>query len=215
MQRLKIPYMEFEQDYPELNQVSADLENPAYWHTLSFAPWKTQLDQPIVRFSLGYGKQELFLKYSVAENYLLAEKKETNQAVYQDSCVEFFVQPGIGVPYLNFEFNCIGTCLAQIGYSRQDRLYLAPERIFKIRRNSSLGNHKISLKKGMFEWTLMLAIPFNLFLKKKPKGGDQVKANFYKCGDLLPEVHYLAWNNIETTKPDFHQPDFFGTLEFN
>ncbi|WP_336524905.1 carbohydrate-binding family 9-like protein, partial [Bacteroides acidifaciens] len=25
---------------------------------------------------------------------------------------------------------------------------------------------------------------------------------------------FLSWNPIEIEKPDFHRPDFFGTLEF-
>jgi hypothetical protein len=45
--------------------------------------------------------------------------------------------------------------------------------------------------------------------------GKKCRANFYKCGDDLPEPHFLAWNMINTEEPDFHRPEFFGTLEFN
>ncbi len=41
-----------------------------------------------------------------------------------------------------------------------------------------------------------------------------LKANFYKCGDELQTPHFLSWNPIEIEKPDFHRPDFFGTLRF-
>jgi Carbohydrate-binding family 9 len=30
----------------------------------------------------------------------------------------------------------------------------------------------------------------------------------------LAEPHFVAWSNIETPKPDFHRPDFFGKLVF-
>jgi hypothetical protein len=42
----------------------------------------------------------------------------------------------------------------------------------------------------------------------------EIKANFYKCGDELQTPHFLSWNPIEIDQPDFHRPDFFGTLEF-
>jgi len=214
VKKLNIPYLNIEQDCSELKKISAGLDQFGLRHKISISPWKTYPAKPDVHFNIAYGKQELFLKYSVAENYLLAEKTKSNQAVYEDSCVEFFIEPETGGPYLNFEFNCIGTCLAQKGYSRQDRLFLDPVLINKIKRYSGLGNNKISLKKGLFKWELVLAIPFSLFLRKKPVKGDQVRANFYKCGDHLPESHFLAWNNIVTPRPDFHQPEFFGTLEF-
>ena len=44
--------------------------------------------------------------------------------------------------------------------------------------------------------------------------GKEIKANFYKCGDELQTPHFLSWNPIQIEQPDFHRPDFFGTLEF-
>ena len=44
--------------------------------------------------------------------------------------------------------------------------------------------------------------------------GQTIKANFYKCGDELQTPHFLSWNPINIEKPDFHRPDFFGSLEF-
>ena len=39
-----------------------------------------------------------------------------------------------------------------------------------------------------------------------------IRANFYKCGDKTAHPHYLSWSPIDTPKPDFHRPDFFGEL---
>ena len=44
--------------------------------------------------------------------------------------------------------------------------------------------------------------------------GRTMRANFYKCGDLLPRPHFLSWNAISLPRPDFHCPEFFGTLRF-
>ena len=39
-------------------------------------------------------------------------------------------------------------------------------------------------------------------------------ANFYKCGDDLPEPHFVSWNKIEAPTPNFHLPKYFGEIEF-
>ena len=55
------------------------------------------------------------------------------------------------------------------------------------------------------------------FSEKKLDNGiivKEIKANFYKCGDELQTPHFLSWNPIQIEQPDFHRPDFFGTLEF-
>ena len=48
------------------------------------------------------------------------------------------------------------------------------------------------------------------------KSGDglKVKGNVYKCGDMLPHPHFLSFFPIDLPKPDFHRPDFFGSVEF-
>ncbi len=61
-----------------------------------------------------------------------------------------------------------------------------------------------------------MAIPISIYSLSKfdSLGGRSVKANFYKCGDELPEPHYLSWNPINLEKPNFHTPDFFGDIYF-
>ncbi len=43
--------------------------------------------------------------------------------------------------------------------------------------------------------------------------GIKAKANVYKCGDNLSKPHFLSWNPIHHPTPNFHLPEFFGTLE--
>ena len=50
--------------------------------------------------------------------------------------------------------------------------------------------------------------------QRAPLYGARMKANFYKCGDKLQTPHFLSWNRIDLPSPNFHRPDFFGTLEF-
>ena len=64
-------------------------------------------------------------------------------------------------------------------------------------------------------WTMYLEIPKQAmgFADHESLAGQRVRANFYKCGDETPEPHFLSWNPIDTPKPDFHLPEFFGLLE--
>jgi hypothetical protein len=69
----------------------------------------------------------------------------------------------------------------------------------------------------MFSWTLTLAIPFDVFFDHNISNltGKTFRANFHKCGDKLTLPHYVTWNPIETEKPDFHQPAYFGLVKFS
>ena len=46
------------------------------------------------------------------------------------------------------------------------------------------------------------------------ESGKIIRANFYKCGDLTPQEHYLSWNPMTSETPAFHRPCDFGLLTF-
>jgi Carbohydrate-binding family 9 len=81
---------------------------------------------------------------------------------------------------------------------------------------TSPGKMPVKNKNGEFIWTITIAIPREVFFHHKIKKltGKTFMANFYKCGDKLPEPHYVTWNPVETPAPDFHQPGYFGLLRF-
>ena len=45
------------------------------------------------------------------------------------------------------------------------------------------------------------------------RSGKKFYGNFYKCGDLTPHPHYLAWSPVTEGKT-FHRPEDFGELVF-
>jgi hypothetical protein len=139
-----------------------------------------------------------------------------NGEVWKDSCVEFFVTPADDGIYYNFEFNCAGTCLLAAGTSRNGREAARNNVIAPIRRNPSLGRHPFGERKGETEWDMTLVIPYTCLFKHPDylPAGKTVRANFYKCGDDLTVPHFLSWNPIGTAQPDFHRPEFFGTVKF-
>ena len=65
-------------------------------------------------------------------------------------------------------------------------------------------------------WNLALIIPVEAFFHHAiiSLEGMPMRANFYKCGDKLTKPHFLSWQKITVDHPDFHRPEFFGSLLF-
>ena len=182
-------------------------------HFIRHAPWPAYPYMPAVSFAMAYGINSLLLQYEVAEKEVRAVYTQPNDPVYKDSCVEFFVsfdEKG----YYNFEFNCIGTCLAAFGPGRSERTFLPIAAIEKIKSLSHICRG--GSRSGDVHWQLTMMLPFDAFIHHSLTDlkNKKARANFYKCGDETQQPHYLCWNNIQAPKPDFHLPQFFGTLQF-
>jgi hypothetical protein len=128
--------------------------------------------------------------------------------------VEFFVRQADNLNYTNFEFNCIGTCLAARGSGRQTRVPLTPDEYKKIRRCATVKSGPFDEKKGIFEWELTVAIPFELMGLDASNLPEKVRANFYKCADETAHPHYVTWSPIHLPSPDYHCPEHFGEIRF-
>jgi len=181
--------------------------------SLQYAPWSHAFPyQPNVRFSIAYSNHAIYLKYYVQERSVRAATTEINGPVWEDSCVEFFISFD-GKHYYNFEFNCTGTALVGYGTTKAERRVLPPELIQTISTFSVIQNKTGDENK---HWELTLSIPLQVFLHSSIESlkGRQCLANFYKCGDLLPEPHFISWKNIDSPEPNFHLLHFFGTLDF-
>ena len=67
-------------------------------------------------------------------------------------------------------------------------------------------------------WTLEYRLPFEILKQypevEKPAAGVRWRGNFYKCADNSSHPHWLAWAPIQEERPDFHRPEYFGTLNF-
>lgn len=164
--------------------------------------------RPQVNFKAGHSAEKLFIRFEVKETNARAVCLESNGPVWEDSCVEFFVRIPGDTHYFNFETNCIGTGLAARRLSREECTHFTAEQMNAITRISSLP-HEIT-DKDECEWTLDLIIPFSaLGCKSCP---ETLEANFYKCGDRTRIPHFISWSPVQTPSPDFHRPEFFGTL---
>lgn len=213
MKHLSVPYIHIGET-SAIGEISSKLDD-VHREIIQYSPWAAFPYKPEAAFAMAHGDSGVFLKFFVEEKYVRAVYSEPNQPVYKDSCVEFFISFGEEREYYNFEFNCAGTCLLSFGEERTNREMTSPELIRSIAFHSSL-KPAIS-RDANIGWELTVAIPFAAFQYHQISSmkGKKCRANFYKCGDDLPEPHFLAWNTIQTEEPDFHRPEFFGTVEFN
>src|SRR5206468_10962581 len=110
------------------------------------------------------------------------------------------------------EFNCIGTGLIGYGEGRHGRTLLPPETVARVQALSRIRRQE----GGGVDWELTLLVPLEVYhhTGDYTLSGRHATANFYKCGDAMPEPHYLSWSPINTPEPDFHRPEFFGALRF-
>lgn len=192
-----------------------DHENVTY-HPICTVNWKEYSYQPEVFFRIAHTEDAILLHYKVTEDSVRGKYGEDNGSVWTDSCVEFFSIPGGDGIYYNLECNCIGTILLAAGPERNHREAAPLEITGKVKRWTSLGKETFEEKIGKCTWEVALLIPYHVFFKHDITSldGKSIHANFYKCGDELQKPHFLSWNPITIENPNFHRPDFFGTLEF-
>ena len=197
------------------NEVLKSLEATS-WHVIDTVNWPKYAYRPEVQFRMAYCDSAFLLQYRVKEQAVRAVAATDNGEVWKDSCVEFFVTPADDGIYYNFEFNCAGTCLLSAGSSRHGRESAQLSLIATIRRQPSLGRHPFGERKGEKEWDMTLVVPFTCLFKHYGYSpvGKTLRANFYKCGDDMSVPHFLSWKPIKTEEPDFHRPEFFGTVKF-
>ena len=201
----------------DLAKVSGLLEAHAELHAIDLLNWEEFQYLPEVKFRIAHSNNQIWLKYYVNEKNILAEVTETNGGVSRDSCVEFFFDPWADGNYYNFEFSCIGTTHLAYGPGRHNRKFIDEKVINnKIKVNSTLGNEPFEERTGGHAWEMTIVIPAAVMTDDKSivLKGLETKANFYKCGDKTSERHYISWNPVGTERPDFHRPEYFGTLIF-
>jgi hypothetical protein len=198
-----------------LRNASLLLDNLTENNKIDCINWKEFPYKPKVEFRIGHTEDLILLKFDVTENAIGAKETGINGKVYLDSCVEFFISID-GNSYYNFEFSCIGTPHIGWGKGRENRLLLPEEAVRQVQVRSTLGSHPIPVQKGSFSWELCVLIPATCFIHDQGISYDGLSgtANFYKCGDDLPDPHFLSWNPVGTTRPDFHRPEFFGKIDF-
>jgi hypothetical protein len=177
--------------------------------------WAAFPYKPDVRFRIAYTDTAILLHYRVTEEAVRAVYTDGGD-VWTDSCVEFFISPVDDGTYYNLESNCVGGIILGGGMPGGGRGRASGSVMREIERWASLGDKPFGERDEATTWDVALIVPLTAFYLHSVASleGKQMRANFYKCGDKLPKPHYLSWNPIDTPRPNFHQPQFFGTLVF-
>ena len=170
---------------------------------------------PRATAQLVYMEGEAFiLRMTCREDAPRAVCTEYNQPVYTDSCLEFFaIWDNASDRYVNMEMNARGTLLSNIGAGRHDRTPIKDicGGIFPVEGQTADGTWSVTA-------TVSLSMLASLYgtdaatLAGKLTEDYTFRGNFYKCGDGTEIPHYGMWNPVGTENPDFHRPEFFGTL---
>ena len=195
-------------------ELNAKLENVLEKHEIDCQPWQEFASNGVKSsFSIAHTGSHLLLKYYSVEEEINAFPRATNGEVNKDNCVELFIAFD-NENYYNLEFNCLGSTKVGYGDNRKDRKMLSTEVINEIKRYATINSQ---INDGCtFSWEIFLLIPKEVFLFTDLCSFDGLNcwANFYKCGDGLKKSHFSSWNMIDTPNPDFHQPHYFGQLDF-
>jgi len=177
--------------------------------------------QPAVEARLLYDSSCIYVIFKVDDQYVRCLTTEPNGPVWTDSCVEFFFAPNASYPekYFNLEINCGGTPLMFYNLiARKEYQTVDPVLLEKIRIAHSLPKTIEEEISQPTQWTLEYCLPLELLTRYSeidyPKKGVEWKANLYKIADNTSNPHYLTWNPVQKPEPDFHLPEFFGTLRF-
>ena len=177
--------------------------------------------KPKTQAKIIYDNRSIHVIFRVKDKYIRAVAKKYHDKVCNDSCVEFFFSPSsnLSLGYFNMEINCGGVILFKYRLAKNDDfIFISESDCDKIYIFHSEPKIVEPEKQTPTTWTLQCRIPFEVLENycsiQKPAPGISWRANFYKCGDNTSHPHWLTWSKIDLPNPTFHEPDFFGSLQF-
>lgn len=175
--------------------------------------------RPVVRAKMMYDEENLYLIYKVDDRHIRIENDKFNGPVSHDACVEFFFSPDADWPlrYFNVEINAGGTPL--MAYHPEGKRVSMTEDDFKDVEIAHTLPRKLEQEiSEPVTWFLEFKLPLDMLRKysnvTQPRKGVSWKANFYKTSSKSTNPHYLTWAVVDNPVPQFHLPQFFGTLIF-
>lgn len=206
-------------------RIDANWDKPE-WEKIEAVEISSQMGEdpkfrPRTQAKLMYDNENIYGIFKVEDRYVRSVVQEYNGNVSGDSCVEFFFSPDSNLPlqYFNLEINAGGTPLIfYVSKPWDEFVKLDAEDIDQIEIAHSLPSIVEPEITEATTWTIEFRIPLDMLKKfselTPPGPGTVWKANFYKTGSRTSNPHYFTWNFVDNPKPNFHLPQFFGTLKF-
>ena len=199
-----------------MSDVKTCLADGTRWLPIRENPWNTEFDgaaRAKLRFDGDAQCFHVTLNATERRIAMRAEAMEQNGRVWEDSCLEFFLNPmpEAGLGYMNFESNSRGVMLFGVHNGEMD----GQTDVITIADCHMVATSR-QLPGDLVNWTLRYRIPFDyirhFFPGFDPKSGGRITGNFYKCGDKCIQPHYRTWSPIRPQPMTFHCPDQFGTI---
>ncbi len=184
------------------------------WNKIEKAPIDQKLWLPCEQISayaqLAYDDSRLYVRLHAEEPTIRVENTGMLDQPCQDSCLEFFFSAAEqDARYINIELNPSLCIYFGFGTGRED--------LMRILLPDGAKTLHAASERTPSGWDVTYELPFQLlrlfFPDFAPSG--TIRGNFYKCGDLTMQEHYLAWNRVDAERPDFHLPKYFGALIFS
>lgn len=207
-----------------MNRTYQVLTQPGFsgdWSALPAAsvdcnPWREFAMSPPAQACVAFDGSMFHVQLKAWERNLRVVTHECNGPVWEDSCVEFFLNPSplSDKRYMNFEMNAEGVLLLGFGPHRDERelLDFDPAQ-FSIRADvPPYGAEKWDKAAYAVEFAIPVSFLERLYGKLDLRPGARMAGNFQKCGDKTSSPHFGCWNPIGSSQPDFHLPEFFGDL---
>lgn len=191
-----------------IKKVSGDID----WSDIPVIPIDTVLWTPDygirAQGQLCYDDEFLYVHLRAVEKDIRAENTVPLSPVYEDSCLEFFFRTAGDTNYFNCEINPNGVLNMQYGPEKTDRINIV--------RSDAADYFDIHTDRTSDGWEAGYRIPleFIRLFDKDFRFDGTMTGNMYKCGNKTVDKHYLSWTQIDLDKPNFHCPEYFGTLSF-
>ncbi len=179
--------------------------------------------RPRTSLQLLHDNQSFYGLFVVRDRYVRCTHQAYGEPVYQDSCVELFLQPKPERGYFNFEFNCGGAFL--VNYITdptgapahfKEHARLNAKDVAGVRVATSLPRLVDPEIAQPVSWWLSFSIPATVLEKfVGPVGalsGQVWRGNAFKCGSGTSHPHWAAWSPVDEL--NFHLPRCFGELLF-
>lgn len=211
----------------ERPRLEAGWDDPAWAHaeTLELAHFRPEGSdhRPRTRARLLHTGDALLVLFRVEDRYVRSLHTRFGDPVYEDSCVEIFLEPAPGRGYLNFEVNAGGALLAshvtdprRVAGGLAAARRLGADEAASVLVRSSLPSVVDPEVETPLVWQLALFVPSGLLERSVghlgPLAGQTWRANLFKCGDKTSHPHWASWAPLE--ERNFHLPACFGALRF-
>ena len=177
-----------------------------------------EFEQTEVR--IWYNDQALYLGWICHDTNIQATLTNRDGNLWEEEVVEFFVTPSALNRYFEFQWNPVGTIFDAVVTNTLDEQNISKGYNFDFTFNASNLVSAVIMTGGGGDanhrakgWQVETMIPFKEIDQPVPKPKDVWRGNFFRINRGPNQiVQFLCWS--PPYSPWFHQPKYFGNLEF-